>query len=122
VSGAEGVLNVPDFVGRGSLYFTDRLFKKALFLQTGFTANYFTKYNLNAYDPILAEFYVQNSQEFGNFPLLDFFINMKVRQTRIFLKAEHFNSSFTGNDFYSAPGYPYRDFNIRFGIVWNFFL
>lgn len=122
VSGAEGILNVPDIVGRGSLYFTDRLFKKALFLQTGITANYFTKYNLNAYDPILAEFYVQNTQEFGNFPLLDFFINMKVRQTRIFIKAEHFNSSFTGNDFYSAPGYPYRDFNVRFGIVWNFFL
>lgn len=122
VSGAQGVLNVPDFVGRGSLYFTDRLFKKALFLQTGITANYFTKYNLNAYDPVLAEFYVQNTQEFGDFPLLDFFINLKVRQTRIFVKAEHFNSSFTGNNFYSAPGHPYRDFNVRFGIVWNFFL
>lgn len=122
VSGAEGVLNVPDGVARGSLYFTDRLFKKALFLQTGFTANYFTAYNLNSYDPVLAEFYVQNSQELGNFPLIDFFVNAKVRQTRIFLKAEHFNSSFTGNDFFSAPGYPYRDFSIRFGIVWNFFL
>lgn len=122
VSGAEGVLNVPDFVSRGTFYFTDRLFKKALFLQTGITANYFTKYNLNAYDPVLAEFYVQNTEEFGDFPLLDFFINMKVRQTRIFVKAEHFNSGFTGNNFYSAPGNPYRDFNVRFGIVWNFFL
>jgi hypothetical protein len=25
------------------------------------------------------------------------------------------------NRFYSAPGYPYRDFIIRFGLVWNFF-
>ena len=122
VSGAEGVLNVPDGVGRASLYFTDRLFKKALFLQTGLTANYFTKYNLNAYDPILAEFYVQNTEEIGAFPLLDLFVNIKVRQTRIFVKAEHFNSAFTGNDFFSAPGYPYRDFSIRFGLVWNFFL
>ncbi|WP_400074336.1 putative porin [Zobellia russellii] len=23
--------------------------------------------------------------------------------------------------YYSAPGYPYRDFVIRFGLVWNFF-
>lgn len=122
VSGAEGVLNVPDLVTRGSLYFTDRLFKKALLLQTGVTFNYFTEYNLNAYDPVLAEFFVQNSQEFGAFPLVDLFFNMKVRQTRIFIKAEHINSGFTGNDFFSAPGYPYRDFNIRFGLVWNFFL
>ena len=38
-----------------------------------------------------------------------------------YLKAEHFNSSFTGNTFYAAPDYPYRDFVIRFGLVWNFF-
>ena len=122
VSGAEGVLNVPDVVTRGSLYFSDRLFKNALLLQTGVTFNYFTKYNLNGYDPILAEFFVQNSQELGAFPLIDLFINMKVRQTRIFVKAEHINSGVTGNDFFSAPGYPYRDFNLRFGLVWNFFL
>ena len=93
-----------------------------LLSRSRFTANYFTSYNLNAYDPILAEFYVQNTDEIGNFPLIDFFINAKVRQTRIFIKAEHFNSSFTGNDFLSAPGYPYRDFSVRFGVVWNFFL
>lgn len=122
VSGAEGVLNVPDFVTRGTLYFSDRLFKKALLLQTGVTLNYFSKYNLNAYDPILAEFFVQNDQELGAFPLVDVFVNMKVRQTRIYVKAEHINSSFTGNTFFSAPGYPYRDFNVRFGLVWNFFL
>lgn len=122
VSGVQGVLNVPDVVTRGSLYFSDRLFKKALLLQTGVTLNYFTSYNLNAYDPVLAEFYVQNEQQFGEFPLVDIFLNMKVRQTRIFIKAEHINSAFTGNNFFSAPGYPYRDFNIRFGLVWNFFL
>ena len=122
VSGAEEVLNVPDVVTRGSLYFSDRLFKKALLLQTGVTFNYFTKYHLNGYDPVLAEFFVQNTQELGAFPLIDVFVNMKVRQTRIFVKAEHINSGFTGNDFFSAPGYPYRDFNVRFGLVWNFFL
>ena len=63
-----------------------------------------------------------NKQELGAFPLIDVFVNMKVRQTRIFVKAEHINSGFTGNDFFSAPGYPYRDFNVRFGLVWNFFL
>lgn len=122
VSGATEVFNVPEVLTRSSIYFTDRVFKKALFLQTGFNFTYFTAYNMNAYDPVLAEFYVQNDEELGGFPLLDFFINVKVRQTRIFIKAEHFNSKFTGNDFFSAPGYPYRDFNVRFGLVWNFFL
>ena len=118
----ENILNVPQLTTRNTLYYTNHFFKKALFLQTGVTLKYFSKYNMNAYDPLLAEFYVQNSQEFGGFPMLDFFINAKIRQTRIYLKAEHFNSSFTGYNYYSAPNNPYRDFTVRFGLVWNFFL
>ncbi|RSK42126.1 putative porin [Mangrovimonas spongiae] len=116
------VLNVPELVTRNTLYYSNYFFKRALFLQTGVTLRYFTSYNMNAYDPLLAEFYVQNNQEYGDFPRLDFFINAKVQQARIFLKAEHFNSAWTGYDFYSAPNHPYRDFVVRFGIVWNFFL
>lgn len=118
----EDVFNVPEVVTRNTLYYSNHFFNKALFLQTGVTFSYFTKYNMNAYDPVLAEFYVQNEKKIGGFPRLDFFINAKVRQTRIFIKAEHFNSSFTGYNFYSAPNYPYRDFVVRFGIVWNFFM
>ncbi|WP_027125849.1 putative porin [Gelidibacter mesophilus] len=122
VINGEGVLNVPQFITRNTLYFADHLFTKALFLQTGITFNYFTDYNMDAYDPLLGEFYVQNQTTIGNFPRLDFFINAKVRQTRIYIKAEHFNSAFTGYDYFSAPNNPYRDFTIRFGLVWNFFL
>ena len=47
--------------------------------------------------------------------------NAKIRQTRIFLIAEHFNSSFDSNNFFSSPRVPYRDRNIRFGFNWNLF-
>lgn len=116
------VLNVPEVITRNTLYYANHLFKKAMYLQTGVTFNYFTKYNMNAYDPLLAEFYIQNNKEYGGFPRLDFFVNAKVRQTRIYLKAEHINAAFTGYNYYSAPNNPYRDFSIRFGLVWNFFL
>ena len=115
------VLNVPELVTRNTLYFSSEVFEKAMYLQTGITFKYFTEYTMNAYNPILGEFYVQNTEKLGAYPLLDFFINAKVQQTRIYLKAEHFNSFFGKNNFYSAPGYPYRDFVIRFGLVWNFF-
>ena len=115
------ILNLPQLVTRNTLYYSDDIFKKAMYIQTGITFKYFTSYYMDAYNPLLAEFYVQNREELGGFPMLDFFINARVRQTRIYLKAEHFNSSFTGNSFYAAPDYPYRDFVIRFGLVWNFF-
>lgn len=115
------IVNVPQLTTRNTLYFTDYVFKKAMLLQMGVTANYFTKYYANDYNPLLGEFYVQNETKIGAFPLLDFFVNARVRQTRLFLKAEHFNSSMSGYNYYSAPNYPYRDFMIRFGLEWNFF-
>lgn len=118
----ESILNVPKFVTRNTLYFTDYFFKKALYLQTGVTFNYFTKYYANDYNPVIAEFFVQDKKQIGDFANFDFFINARIRQTRIFVKAEHFNSALsTSNTFYAAPNYPYRDFLIRFGLVWNFF-
>ncbi|MBI6116968.1 putative porin [Salegentibacter maritimus] len=116
------VLNLPEFVTRNSIYYKDEWFDKALYLQTGFTFKYFTKYNMNAYDPVLAEFYVQNSSEFGNYPVVDFFFNGKVDQTRIFFKLQHLNSLIDKNNNFVAPRYPYMDFQVRFGVVWNFFL
>ena len=116
------VLNVPSFVSRNSLYYRDFWFDKALYLQTGFTFNFFTDYNMNGYDPVLAEFYVQNQQEMEGFPRLDFFFNSKIDQARIFFSLERVGTLLMGSNNFSAPLYPYRDFAIRFGLVWNFFL
>ncbi|MGC1515786.1 MAG: putative porin, partial [Maribacter sp.] len=121
VSQDSEVLNVPEVVTRNTLYFSSDVFKKAMYLQTGITFKYFTGYTMNGYNPLLGEFYIQNTEELGGYPLLDFFINARIKQTRIYLKAEHFNASFSGYDYYAAPNYPYRDFVIRFGLVWNFF-
>ena len=121
VKQADKILNVPSIVLRNTLYFSDYYFSRALFLQTGVTLNYFTKYYGNAYNPLIGEFYVQTQQKIGDYPSLDFFISGRIRQTRIFLIAEHFNSNFSKFNFYAAPNYPYVDFLLRFGIAWNFF-
>ena len=114
-------LNVPEWNLRSSFLFSSQLFNKALYLQTGVTAHYFTDFYADRYSPHLGEFVSQNHTKIGKFPRLDFFINAKIQQTRLFLKYEHFNSDMTGYNFYSAPFTPYRDSSIRFGLVWNFF-
>lgn len=121
-SSDESKISFPEIVTRNTLFFSTEMFKKALYLQSGFSFKYFSSYYMKGYDPILSELYVQNDRLFGKFPLVDFFINAKIQQTRLFLKFEHLNSSITGYNYYSAPNYPYRDFSIRFGLVWNFFL
>jgi len=124
VAQGESAFRVPEFVTRNTFYFSDHLFKRdPLYVQTGVTFKYFSEYFANSYNPLLAEFSVQNNQKIGGYPVFDFFINAQIQRTRIYLKAEHFNSSFTNTpNYYIAPNYPYRDFIIRFGLVWNFFI
>ncbi len=121
VSQKDTILNVPELTMRNTIYFSDYVFKRAMFLQIGITLNYFTKFYADDYNPILGAFFVQKEKQIGEFPMLDFFVNARVKQTRIYIKAEHFNSAFSGNNYYSAPNLPYHDFMIRFGLVWNFF-
>ena len=115
------ILNVPEWNLRTSLSYSSFVFKRAMYLQFGITSQYFSKFYMDKYNPLLGSFLVQNRYEIGDFPRLDFFVNGKIKKARLFLKYEHFNSSLTGYNFFSSEGYPYRDAMIRFGIVWNFF-
>lgn len=123
VTNGEDVLRVPDFITRNTFYYANYIFKgKPMYLEAGVTFSYFSKYLMNSYNPVIAEFYLQDDREYGGFPLFDFFVNFKVKTMRVYFKLEHFNSGFSENNYYSAPTYPYRDFVIRFGLVWNFFI
>ena len=122
VSGGSTVFRVPDFITRNTLYYSDYWFKgKPMQVQIGATFNYFTTYKANAYNPVLAEFTLQNSEDIG-FPTVDLFFNAQIRRTRIFFRVDNALSDFGKRNYFSAPNYPYRDFTIRFGLVWNWFI
>jgi len=122
VSNGSSVFRVPEMVTRNTFYYQDYWFKgKPMLVNIGATFNYFTKYKMNAYNPLLAEFTLQDNQEIG-FASVDVFFNAQVRRTRLYFKIENVTSSFTEKNYFSAPNYPYRDFTIRFGLVWNWFI
>ena len=121
-------LNVPEWLTRNTIAYSTDLFNKALYIQTGFSFKFFTDYYADQYNPLIGEFVTQNNVKIGEYPLVDFFLNAKIQQTRVFLKIEnlsgkieHIINENTKYDYYAAPYTPYRDFSIRFGLVWNFF-
>jgi len=119
--GAE-ILHLPKYVARASIYYENYFYKRNLFIQTGITAKYFDAFYMNAYNPVLADFHLQETQKIGAFPLVDYFVNFKVKRFRFFFKLEHVNSllSYRNPTYFSAPSYPYRDYSIRFGLRWIF--
>ncbi|MGB1042606.1 MAG: putative porin [Tenacibaculum sp.] len=122
VANGSDVFRVPEFVTRNTIYYADSWFKgKPLLVNIGATFKYFTKYKANAYNPLLAEFTLQNETEIG-YPTIDMFFNARVRRTRIYFKADNLSSFFFKKNYFSAPNNPNNDFVIRFGVVWNWFI
>src|SRR6056300_1332811 len=121
-------LNVPEWLVRSTIMLTSSLFNKALFFQSGATFVFFADYYADQYNSLIAEFVTQNNVKIGEYPRVDFFFNAKIKSSRIFFKLENISSTIehlinidTPYDYYAAPYTPYRDFSIRFGLIWNFF-
>jgi hypothetical protein len=118
ISGAQ-VIRVPELVYRGSLFY-DFIFRGGLKLQPGLELLYFSSFLADSYMPVTGQFYIQNRQRVGNYPFLDFFINMKIKQVRVFAKFEHLNYGFTNQNYLLFPNYPQRGRAFRIGLNWIF--
>lgn len=123
VTSNDEYLPLPEFVGRATLYYQSQILKKNSEIQLGLNAYYFTKFKSREFFPVTNEFKLQseNGRKIGEYPILDIFLHFKVKRMLIILEGQHFNSSFTGYDFYSTPGNPYIDFRLNVGILWYIF-
>jgi hypothetical protein len=118
---ANAPIHLPDFLGRTSISYADEWFRKTAFVQIGATLKYYSSFYADAYSPILSDYVVQDAVKIGGKPLFSAFFNAKIQQTRLYFNAENLGAAWNGNNRLAAPDYPYRDFILRFGIVWNFF-
>jgi len=115
------VIRLPELIGDLSIYYTNFLFKKAAILQTGFDALYNTAYYAYDYMPATKSFYIQNEKEIGNYPYVNFFLNLQIKRAILFIK--YHNLGYFLNDFtyYTVPSYPMKDAGFRFGVSWMFY-
>lgn len=123
----EAFLPLPDLIARASLYWQSKVFDNKAEVQIGFNANYFTEFESREFFPVINEFMLQRThpdfgvRKIGGFPMLDFFLNIKVDRMRIYLRADHFNTFWGENNYYSAPYTPFRDIKIQMGVKWYLF-
>lgn len=120
-------LPLPDLIARASIYWQSKMFNEKAEVQVGFNANFFTEFESREFFPVINEFMLQRThpdygiQKIGGNPIFDFFLNIKVDRMRIYLRADHFNTFWGENNYYSAPHTPFRDFKIQFGVKWYLF-
>lgn len=103
-----------------SLFYEVRVFKKVLWLATGFDLRMRYRNNPPFYEPLTGAFY----PSFSNMkfvPQFDFFLNLKIKTVRVFLKVDNILSGIGLKGYYSLYQYPAPDLSFKVGIRWRFF-
>lgn len=120
---SEDVLRLPDIYSKHSLFFDGKLFKKVLETRIGLDVRLTTAYKADTYHPLIGQFHIQDTQELPFTPLVDAFINFKVRTFRFFIKVENIFSPIREEFYYQTSNYalPYSWGNggMRFGLSWR---
>jgi hypothetical protein len=113
-------IRVPMALGRGMVYYQNDLFKRKLRIQIGYEVSYASAYFANAYNPALSAFHLQDYRQVGNYPFMDFFLNIRIKTFQAFFKMEHWNAGLMGYRYYHIPHHPANDMGWKFGVRWAF--
>ncbi|MDR1973372.1 MAG: putative porin [Bacteroidales bacterium] len=90
-------------------------------LQVGLDFYYHTAYYADEYNPALGYYCWQDKVKTGNYLIMDFFVNLKVKRMNIFLKGQNLLQGATPYNYIDTPHYPLQDRCFRFGLVWRFY-
>ena len=113
-------IHLPSFEGFLSINYIT-LWSKVMHTQIGIDTRYNTAFYADAYEPATSRFYLQNKEMLGNYPFIDFHINLKLKRTRFFFNMMNMGSGLVGNNYFVSPGYPYYRRTFRIGIAWSFY-
>jgi len=116
----DSVLRLPEHIVAGSVYGNFQLFKKAMQLQVGIDATWFSEFTAAAYMPAVAQFYLQNQRTVGNYVYLDPWVSFRIKPVRVFIKAEHINAGWFGRKYFLMDHYVHNDFALKIGLSWLF--
>ena len=98
-------------------------------MHTGFEAHWKSDYYAMGYDVPIRQFYIQQETATGkrdiflsrSFPLVDFFMNAKIKRARIFFRYNNLVQRFTKEGYFPTPRYTGVRNVIDFGFDWSFY-
>lgn len=113
-------LKIPRFALYSSLFIEQKLFKNVLTLQFGTDLRFTSTYSLPDYFPATGMFYLQNESYSKNLPLLDLFVNAKLKKTVFFFRFENLQYRMWKINYFSTNDYPCGNYVFKFGMRWKF--
>lgn len=116
------ILPLPMISAYSNFYFRHSFLKDdILTVQVGVDCRYNTAYYANAYMPATGVFYLQDEKLVGNYPLMNAYVNLHLKQFRVYLMCYNLSAAWMDTTCYSVPDYPINPIMFKFGLSWNFY-
>ncbi|WP_321371300.1 putative porin [uncultured Draconibacterium sp.] len=116
----ERYLHLPEWSAFVNTYYQFTI-SKVMFTQIGADVRYNTKYYADAYAPSTGLFYLQNEQEYGDYPYIDVYANLRLKRTRVFFKWMNIGTNFLDGRYMTTPNYPMPRATFRLGVSWAWY-
>lgn len=115
------VLRLSTWFARNSLYYSGKIFKKRLLLETGADFRTNGAFSPDAYQPLTNQFRLQDSLRQEPFVWVDLFASFKVQTFRFFFRYENISTWWDKKSVWYHTAYHPQPFgSVRFGIAWRF--
>lgn len=118
---SEDAIQVPELFVNTQLSYTSIWFKDNLDFQAGIDVHWNQAYYAPSYDVAIQQFYIQQTFEVPAYPIVDLFLNAKIRRARIVLKYNNVLMMFRDYGNIPTPYYPGIKNIIDFGFDWSFY-
>ena len=116
LSSDKNVLPLPQLAAYSNI-FIDFTYASVLDIQLGVDAHYYTSYYAPYYEPATQQFQNQEEKKIGNYPTLNAYANLKLKQARFFISGYNLGSLFiTPTEYFSLLHYPLNPMMIKVGI------
>lgn len=131
---ADSALSIPKIHLNAQLAYSNIFFNGNFDIHTGIDVHWRSAYDAMGYDVALRQFYIQNDYQQdgpGGYqrntfqvpahPIVDVFINAKIKRGRIFFKYHNLIQAFTKQGYMPTPNYPGQPNSFEFGFDWSFY-
>lgn len=118
---SDDAMQFPELFLNGQIAYADIWFKGNFDFQLGVDTHWKSEYYAPGYDVTTQQFYTQQRYLAPAFPVMDVFLNVRIKRARIFLKYNNALKTFTSFANVPTPFYPGIRNVVDFGFDWSFF-
>lgn len=118
---SQNAMQYPELFVNAQLAYADIWFNDNFDFQVGIDTHWKSAYYAPNYDITVQQFYTQQRYVAPAFPIIDVFLNVRIKRARLFVKYNNALMTFTDYGNVPTPFYPGIRNLIDFGFDWSFF-